>query len=66
MNQVVEGVHSAKAVSRLAQKYQVSMPIVEQICKVLFEGDNVDNAIKNLLTRDKCMEYPDLGWMETD
>lgn len=66
VNQVVEGVHSAKAVSRLAKKYQVSMPIVEQICKVLFEGDNVDNAIKNLLTRDKCMEYPDLGWIEAD
>ena len=39
VNQVVEGVHSAKAVNLLAQKYQVSMPIVEQICKVLFEGE---------------------------
>ena len=60
---MVEGVHSAKAVSRLAQKYQVSMPIVEQICKVLFEGADVNSAIKSLLTRDRCMEYPDLGWL---
>lgn len=66
VNQVVEGVHSAKAVSLLARKYQVSMPIVEQICKVLFEGANVNDAIKNLLTRDRCMEYPDFGWMDSE
>jgi len=66
VNQVVEGVHSAKAVSRLAQKYQVSMPIVEQICKVLFEGADVNSAIKSLLTRDRCMEYPDLGWLDSE
>ena len=64
VNQVVEGVCSAKAVSHLAKKYQVSMPIVEQICQVLFEGADVNDAIKKLLTRDRCMEYPDLGWME--
>lgn len=64
VNQVVEGVYSAKAVNRLAQKHQVSMPIVEQICQVLFEGADVNDAIKKLLTRDRCTEYPDLGWLE--
>ncbi len=66
VNQVVEGVHSAKAVNLLAQKYQVSMPIVEQICKVLFEGVDVKGAIKSLLTRDRCMEYPDFGWLDSE
>lgn len=66
VNQVVEGVHSAKAVNLLAQKYQVSMPIVEQICKVLFEGADVNSAIKSLLTRDRCMEYPDFGWLDSE
>lgn len=66
VKQVVEGVYSAKAVHRLAQKYKVSMPIVEQICQVLFEGADVNEAIRKLLTRDRCMEYPDLGWMEAD
>lgn len=47
MNQAVEGVYSAKAVYQLAKKYQVSMPIVEQICDVLFEGADVHDAIKN-------------------
>jgi glycerol-3-phosphate dehydrogenase len=35
---VVEGVYSAKAARILAMKYQVEMPIVEQINEVLFEG----------------------------
>lgn len=66
VNQVVEGVYSAKAVLKLAKKYQISMPIVEQICNVLFEGTSADKAIENLLTRDSCMEYPDLGWLDTE
>ncbi len=64
VNQVVEGVYSAKAAYNLAKKYNVSMPIVEQINKVLFENEPATDAIKNLLSRDKCHEYPDLGWTE--
>ena len=64
VNQVVEGVHSAKAALALARKYQVSMPIVEQINKVLFENQSALDAIHDLLVRDRCNEYPDLGWKE--
>lgn len=64
VNQVVEGVYSAKAAYGLAKKYNVSMPIVEQVNKVLFENVPATEAIKNLLTRDKCNEYPDLGWIK--
>lgn len=66
VKQVVEGVYSAKAVRKLAQKYNVSMPIVEVLCQVLFEGASAKDAVKTLLTRDRCMEYPDLGWMDSD
>ena len=62
VNQVVEGVYSAKAAYALAKKYQVDMPIVEQINKVLFENQPILDAIHGLLVRDKCNEYPDLGW----
>lgn len=62
VNQVVEGVYSAKAAYCLAKKYNVSMPIVEQVNKVLFENVPATEAIKNLLTRDRCNEYPGLGW----
>lgn len=66
VNQVVEGVHSAKAALALAQKYQVSMPIVEQINKVLFENQPVLDALHELLARDRCNEYPAIGWQECD
>ena len=35
---VVEGVYSAKAGLALARKYQVSMPIIESVNEVLFDG----------------------------
>lgn len=35
---VVEGVYSAKAGYALSRKYQVSMPIIEQVNQILFEG----------------------------
>lgn len=66
VKQVVEGVYSAKAVRKLAKEYNVSMPIVEELCHVLFEGAKASDSIKNLLTRDRCMEYPDLGWLDSD
>ena len=35
---VVEGVYSAKAAKALAEKYDVNMPIIEEVNKVLFGG----------------------------
>ena len=57
---VVEGVYSAKAGYALAQKYQVSMPIIEQVNKVLFEGAPADEAVKELMVREKKVENIDL------
>lgn len=62
VNQVVEGVHSAKAALALARKYNVSMPIVEQINLVLFEGKNAADAVSDLLLRDKAQEHDSLEW----
>lgn len=53
---VVEGVYSAKAANNLAKKYNVSMPIVEQVNKVLFEGKDVKSAIMDLMGREKKSE----------
>ncbi len=64
VQQVVEGVHSAKAALKLAQKYDVAMPIVEQINKVLFEDMPAAEAVNNLLLRDKVSEYSTLSWPE--
>lgn len=59
---VVEGVYSAKAAIALAQKYDVQLPIIEQVNAVLFEGQNAANAVKELMLRDKKLEVSDAGW----
>ena len=53
---VVEGVYSAKATLKLAKKYGVDMPIVEEVNKVLFEGKSAREAVVDLLTRDRKAE----------
>lgn len=57
---VVEGVYSAKAGFALAKKYQVSMPIIEQVNEVLFNNKSADLAVKELMERDKKIENFDL------
>ena len=64
VKQVVEGVYSAKAAYELAKKYQVSMPIVEQINKVLFEDQSAKEAATELLLRERTSEYTSLSWDE--
>ena len=59
---VVEGVYSAKAAKRLALQYQVSMPIVEQVNAVLFEGKSAAEAVKELMLRDRKDEHGALPW----
>ena len=58
----VEGVYSAKAALELSRKYQVEMPIVEQVNKVLFENKNAEEAVKELMLRDKKIESDDTQW----
>lgn len=62
VKQIVEGVYSAKAALALAKKYNVEMPIVEQINQVLFEGKPASEALNELLLRDKRREYSELIW----
>lgn len=61
---VVEGVYSAKAAMELAAKYNVQLPIIEQVNAVLFEGRKADEAVKNLMLRDKKIENPLIPWEE--
>ena len=62
VNQAIEGVNTAKAALTLAHKYNVEMPIVEQINLVLFEGKSAKEAAADLLVRDKRREYTTLEW----
>ncbi|MDO4295268.1 MAG: NAD(P)H-dependent glycerol-3-phosphate dehydrogenase [bacterium] len=61
---VVEGVYSAKAAYTLAQKEGISMPIVEQVNAVLFEGKPASDAVRELMLRDKTTESSDMEWAD--
>ncbi len=50
---VVEGVYSAKAAIALAKKYDIDMPIIEQVNAVLFEDQPAKDAVMELMLRDK-------------
>ncbi len=62
VNMVVEGVYSAKAAKALGEKYQVEMPIVEEINDVLFADKDPKEACLTLMTRDKKKEVLDSSW----
>lgn len=59
---VVEGVYSAKAAMLLAKKYDVELPIIEQVNLVLFENKPAKDAVYELMIRDKKIEISDGFW----
>ena len=61
---VVEGVYAAKAALMLAEKYNVEMPIVEQVNQVLFEDKKPAEAVKELMLRDRKIETGNEDWKE--
>ena len=61
---VVEGVYSAKAAAKLAKKYDVSMPTVEEVNAVLFGGKSPADAVNDLMMRESRSENRALTWDE--
>lgn len=59
---VVEGIYSAKAAMGLSQKYQVPMPIIEQVNLVLFDDKPVGEAVQELMLRDRKSEHEQSKW----
>ena len=57
VNQVVEGVYSAKAAVALAEKYDVQLPIIEQVNEILFKGKSPSDALSELMGRAKKTEF---------
>ncbi|WP_369048296.1 NAD(P)H-dependent glycerol-3-phosphate dehydrogenase [Tenacibaculum sp. UWU-22] len=49
MDEVAEGVKTTKVVVELAKDYGVEMPITEEVYKVLYEGNTLQDAFKGLL-----------------
>lgn len=56
IGQEIEGVRSSLEAVRLGQKYQVELPIIEQVHKVLYEGFHPHDAVRSLLERKSIAE----------
>lgn len=52
MKMVAEGVKTSLAVRELARERGVDMPIVEVVCKVLYEGESPKEAVMELMERE--------------
>ena len=52
----------AKAAASLAKKYDVPMPIVEEINRILFEGKDPKKAVDDLMLRESKIENSSLLW----
>ena len=63
---VVEGVYSAKAAVKLAEQYNVSMPIVEEVNAVLFDGKDPAKAVDDLMQRESKSENTMLIWPDDE
>jgi len=57
---VAEGVNTIKAALRLAKKYHVSLPITEELYKVLMGKDSPKKLVSNIFSRDITSE---LDWL---
>jgi len=57
IGQVVEGVHTCRAVYRLSCNLDIDMPITAQVHAVLFESKDPKQAVYDLMTRDNKEEF---------
>ena len=62
VHMVVEGVYSAKAAVKLGEKYGVSLPIINKVSEVLFDGKDPKEAVNELMLRDNKAEHTALPW----
>lgn len=58
VGKTVEGMHAAREVLLRAQLAGVEMPIVEQVCKILFEEYDPRKSVQALLCREQKAESP--------
>jgi glycerol-3-phosphate dehydrogenase (NAD(P)+) len=58
MKMVAEGVYTTESAYALSKKYQVKMPIVQEIYRVLFEGKSPRQAVMDLMEMARGEEIP--------
>jgi glycerol-3-phosphate dehydrogenase (NAD(P)+) len=58
MKMVAEGVKTAPAVKKLAQEKGISMPITDEVIKILYEGKSPKESVLELMLRSPKSEVP--------
>ena len=53
---MVEGLNALPAALRLAKKYEVEMPIVEAVNRIM-EGENPSDTVAGLMARSRKIEW---------
>ena len=53
---VIESIDNIEAAYKLKEKYNVEMPIVDEVYNVLYNGENPQDAVVKLMQRDKKAE----------
>jgi len=54
---VAEGYPTARSAFRLARAKQVVTPVIDEVHAMLYEGKNVKEAVRDLMTRDLKPEH---------
>lgn len=54
---VIEGVETAESAFELSKKYNMEMPIVEQVYKIIYEGKDPVLTVKDLMSRPLRAEF---------
>lgn len=57
INMVVEGVKSAKTAFTLGQQHKIELPIINEVYKVIFQGKNTNDSLRDLMSRNKKDEF---------
>ena len=58
MNEVAEGINTARAVKKLADRAGLEMPITNEVNAVLYDGKPARDAVAELMSRPLREEVP--------
>jgi glycerol-3-phosphate dehydrogenase (NAD(P)+) len=57
IGQVVEGYHAARVLREVAHRLQLDLPVCEGICRILFDGANGRDVVRELMARPPQAEF---------
>jgi len=56
MVSVAEGYPTSRSAYKLAQKHKITTPVIDEVYRMLYEGKNVADGVRDLMSRDSKAE----------